>query len=71
MKTIFLLCALALPPNDKVRFHQLKDFFEKYRPGYSIVLIHVDEYPIPPIGGEYEMTPFQFQGLQVWLKISA
>lgn len=43
MKIVFLICALALPPNGKAEFHFLKNLIETTYPQYIAVFINQNE----------------------------
>ena len=68
MKTVFLLCALALPMNKEKDYRLLVEFLEHYRPGYFVILVNNKERAV---GKEYKWTPILYRGLQVWLKRDA
>lgn len=62
--TLFLACALALPPEDKIKeLEMLRDFFYNSYPGYSFFF---SETAVPPHVVTWEKIGIEYEGVKIW-----
>lgn len=66
MNPLFLVCCLALPPNQKAIVREF-DRFMKRSPGYEFY-IQFDE---PPEAKNWERIPFLYRSYRVFVRRSA